>query len=94
MDAGRLPGGVAASEKSLFRSYFIFHPSQNGEPIMNVSVNYVLGRLGEPSTWAGIAVILSLFGIEFVQRPEWADLVKGAAGLAAALAVLFKEKSA
>ena len=44
---------------------------------MNTSVNYVLGRLGEPSTWAGIAVILGLFGVEFVQRPEWADLVKG-----------------
>lgn len=60
---------------------------------MNANLSFVLARLGEPSTWAGLAVILGLFGVDLVQRPEWSELVKGAAGLAAALAVLFKEKN-
>lgn len=61
---------------------------------MNTILSYVFARLKEPSTWAGVAVILGLLGVKFVQAPEWNDLVTGATGLAAALAVLFKEQSA
>jgi len=51
---------------------------------------FVLNRLREPSTWAGLAVIAAAFGI----KPELAHAIEGAGvGLAGLLAVLLPEKA-
>lgn len=51
----------------------------------------VFKRLKEPSTWAGIAGLAVLFGVD----PEKANLiVQAIGGVAAALAVIIPEKKA
>lgn len=51
-----------------------------------------LARLREPSTWAGLGILLSLFGINMA--PEDAQLfVNGGVGLAGLLAVFMREKN-
>ena len=51
----------------------------------------MLARLKEPSTWAGFAVLLGLFGINIA--PEvLAPAIQGLTGIAGAAAVLMSEK--
>lgn len=51
-----------------------------------------LTRLREPSTWAGLGILLSLFGINMA--PEDAQLfVNGGVGLGGLLAVFMREKN-
>lgn len=50
-----------------------------------------LNRLREPSTWAGVGVLLGLFGINLA--PETAHVfINGGVGLAGLLAVVIGEK--
>lgn len=50
-----------------------------------------LNRLREPSTWAGVGILLGLFGINLA--PEAAQIfVNGGVGLAGLLAVFIGEK--
>jgi hypothetical protein len=56
-------------------------------------MNYIVARLREPSTYAGLAAILSAFGISFAPH-YWEAIMSiciGAAGLAA---IVLAEKSA
>lgn len=59
----------------------------------NVIVNYILGRLREPSTWAGAAALFAVLG-----RPLPVPVVDAlphiGAALAALLAVLVPDRSA
>lgn len=53
-------------------------------------MNSILARLREPSTWAGIAVLISS-AAHFLPG-AWAPVVQGVANTAAALAVAMREK--
>lgn len=48
------------------------------------SYSYLLGRLKEPSTWAGLSVLALMFGVEQV---EVDSVINVATALAAAVAV-------
>lgn len=49
-------------------------------------------RLSEPSTWAGFAVLLGVFGINI--SPEvLAPVIQGVTGIAGAAAILLGEKT-
>lgn len=50
-----------------------------------------LNRLREPSTWAGVAVLLSIFGVNMAPADTQA-VVNGGVGLAGLLAVFMREK--
>ena len=50
-----------------------------------------LARLREPSTWAGIAALLSVFGLDLAPADGQA-IVQGGVGLAGLLAVIMSEK--
>ncbi|CAN4270711.1 hypothetical protein MCERHM31_00810 [Methylophilaceae bacterium] len=50
-----------------------------------------LARLREPSTWAGFAVLLSVFGVQ-VTPEVLAPAIQGATGIAGLAAVLMREK--
>ena len=52
---------------------------------------YLLARLGEPSSYAGLGAILTLLGWNLPQ-PLLADIAQAAAGLCALLAFLLKER--
>ncbi len=56
---------------------------------MNIKAKYILDRLREPSTWAGIAALGAVFGIEAVIINSVAQAVMGVAGVAA---ILLKEQ--
>lgn len=50
-----------------------------------------LDRLREPSTWAGVAVLLSVFGVNMAPADKQA-VVNGGVGLASLIAVFMREK--
>lgn len=50
-----------------------------------------LNRLREPSTWAGIGILLSLVGINLAP-PDAQAFVNGGVGLASLLAIFIGEK--
>lgn len=50
-----------------------------------------LNRLREPSTWAGVGILLSLVGINFAPADAQA-FVNGGVGLASLLAIFIGEK--
>ena len=50
-----------------------------------------LNRLREPSTWAGVGILLSLVGINLAPADAQA-LVNGGVGLASLLAIFIGEK--
>lgn len=53
-------------------------------------MNPLLARLREPSSWAGVSVLLALFGVRLA--PETLDLVvQAGAAVAALAAVVVKE---
>lgn len=53
----------------------------------------VLERLKEPSSWAGIALLITIFAPEF-DGAALDALISSVAALCAALAILLKEKPA
>jgi hypothetical protein len=56
-------------------------------------MNYVLGRLREPSTYAGIAVILAALNIN-IDPGLWGTIVQVAMALAGAVATFTPDRSA
>ena len=55
-------------------------------------MSYILSRMSEPSTWAGLAVLLGALGIHLA--PEvMAPIVQTLTGLAGVAAIVVKEKS-
>lgn len=54
-------------------------------------LDYVLGRLKEPSTWAGIGVVVSLFLGSTIDEGFWAQIVAAGMAIAGVLAVILKE---
>lgn len=51
----------------------------------------ILDRLKEPSTWAGLSVLLGLFGVHFA--PEvMTTIIQVLTGVAALAAIFMKEK--
>ena len=52
---------------------------------------YLLARLSEPSSYAGLGAILTLLGWNLPQ-PVLADIVQAAAGICALVAFLLKEQ--
>ena len=50
-----------------------------------------LARLSEPSTWAGIGIVLGLFGVN-LEPGQAQQFVAGGTGLAGLLAVFMGEK--
>lgn len=54
-------------------------------------MNGLIDRLREPSSWAGVGILLALFGVKVA--PETMDtVIQAGAGLAALAAVALKEK--
>jgi hypothetical protein len=53
----------------------------------------VAARLRERSTWAGLALLLSLFGIK-IAPDAWSGIVDVGVAAAGAAAILFPEKPA
>lgn len=51
-----------------------------------------VAKLREPSTWAGVGVLLGLFGVNFAPAEAQA-FVQGGTGLAGMLAIFIGEKS-
>jgi hypothetical protein len=60
------------------------------EPPMPI-LAYLLARLSEPSSYAGLGAILTLLGWNLPQ-PLLADIAQAAAGFCAVLAFLLKER--
>ena len=56
------------------------------------SMNYIIQRLQEPSTYAGIAAFLASIGAFGFGEHEWNQIFAAIAAVAAALAVIIKEK--
>ena len=55
--------------------------------------NYLLNRIREPSTWAGFAVLLSLFGQSV--NPDTLGLIQqSVTGVAGLIAVIANERAA
>lgn len=50
-------------------------------------MDYLIARLKEPSTWAGLSVILAMFGITVGQE----ELAVAGAGIGAVLAIVMRE---
>jgi hypothetical protein len=55
-------------------------------------MNYIIQRLQEPSTYAGIAAFLASIGAFGFGEHEWNQIFAAIAAVAAALAVIIKEK--
>ncbi|MBX2806278.1 MAG: hypothetical protein KTR19_09920 [Hyphomicrobiales bacterium] len=58
------------------------------------SMNYIIQRLQEPSTYAGIAAFLASIGALGFGEQEWNQIFAAVAAIAAAFAVVIKEKPA
>lgn len=56
-------------------------------------MNYILGRLREPSTYAGIAAILAAFNIT-IDPGMWGTIVQVCIGLAGLVAAMVPDRSA
>lgn len=56
-------------------------------------MSYILGRLREPSTYAGIAAILAAFNVQ-IDPGLWGTIVQVAIALAGAVATFTPDRSA
>ena len=56
---------------------------------MTTTIYWIIDRAKEPSTWAGLAGLALAFGIS---ANEWATYSQAAAAIAAAIAMLVKER--
>jgi hypothetical protein len=54
-----------------------------------MKMNLILDRVREPSTWAGVGVILALFGVDSEMSGALTD---AGAAFAALLAIILREK--
>lgn len=54
-------------------------------------MTFILDRLKEPSTFAGIAAFLSAFGLLGLTESEWNQVFGAIAAMAGALAIFLKE---
>ncbi len=57
-------------------------------------MKYILKRLKEPSTFAGLAAFLASLGLLGLNEQEWSQIFGAVAALSAAAAVLLKERPA
>jgi hypothetical protein len=56
-------------------------------------MRFMLSRLKEPSTYAGLAAVLAGFGLLGLTEAEWNQLFGAVAALAGAAAILLGEQS-
>lgn len=56
-------------------------------------MHYLLTRLREPSTYAGIAAFLAGFGLLGLTEQDWNQILGAVAAIAGAVAIFVKEKS-
>lgn len=66
----------------------------NDQPTSRLSMDYIIQRLKEPSTYAGIAAFLASIGLLGINEQEWNQIFAAIAAVTAALAVFVKEKPA
>lgn len=59
---------------------------------MNKALEYVLGRLREPSTWAAISPLLLGLGLT-IGDDLWGEIAKAGAALAGIAGILIRERS-
>lgn len=69
----------------------IFH-TQKPPSSSRFSMNYIIKRLQEPSTYAGIAAFLASIGAFGFSEQDWNQIFAAIAAVAAALAIIMKEK--
>jgi len=65
---------------------------QQPTPTRTPSMIYILRRLQEPSTYAGLAAILAALGLLNLTEQEWNDVFGAIAAVAGALAILLHER--
>lgn len=56
-------------------------------------MDFILKRLREPSTYAGIAAFLASIGLLGLSEQQWNEIFGAVAAIAAAVAILSREKS-
>ena len=57
-------------------------------------MNFIIKRLQEPSTYAGIAAFLAGFGLLGLTEQDWNTILGSVAALAGVLAIFIREKPA
>lgn len=57
-------------------------------------MDYILNRLQEPSTYAGIAAFLAGIGLFGLNEQAWNQIIGAGVTVAASAAMILKEKSA
>jgi hypothetical protein len=57
-------------------------------------MDFILQRLREPSTYAGIAAFLASFGLLGLTETDWNQIFGALAAIAAAIAIVVREKPA
>jgi len=77
---------VTRKMTTLFTSLHIVHT------IRSVAVKMILARLSEPSTYAGVAAMLASLGVMGFNEGQWTMLFGAAAAVAAAVAMVLREK--
>jgi hypothetical protein len=56
-------------------------------------MDFILQRLREPSTYAGVAAFLASFGLLGLTEADWNQIFAAIAAIAAAAAIFLKEKA-
>ncbi|MGH1350012.1 MAG: hypothetical protein ACRBBN_04285 [Methyloligellaceae bacterium] len=56
-------------------------------------MNFILNRLKEPSTFAGIAAVFASFGLLDLSESQWNEFFGAVAALAGLAAVVLEEKN-
>ena len=77
---------VTRKMTTLFTSLHIVHT------IRSIAVKMILARLSEPSTYAGVAAMLASLGVMGFNEGQWTMLFGAAAAVAAAVAMVLREK--
>lgn len=67
------------------------HPQKSPSP-SRFSMKYIIKRLQEPSTYAGIAAFLASIGAFGFSEQDWNQIFAAIAAISAALAIVMKEK--
>lgn len=68
------------------------HPLPTSQSQSRFSMKYITQRLKEPSTYAGIAAFLASVGVLGFSEHEWNQIFAAVAAVAAAIAVVAKER--
>jgi hypothetical protein len=56
-------------------------------------MDFIIKRLQEPSTYAGIAAFLTSFGLLGLTEPDWNQIFSAVAAIAGVIAIFVKEKA-